>query len=162
MIPQNGSLQNIGRVPPPSMLQSLCFEYFAPKVLRTLELRVVVTHAISITCEDPRKVFQTLDVHVIITPLFINTLRDSRQNIDSTGDTSKVFRTKDLGESAHHALRDPSHFFAGIPVPLDGILPNFQRPSPQASQRRSLAPALSVYFAEGNRAKNKTRSAKRR
>jgi hypothetical protein len=50
------------------MLQSLCFEYFAPKVLRTLELRVVVTHAISIACEDPRKVFQTLDLHVTITP----------------------------------------------------------------------------------------------
>ena len=60
------------------------------------------------------------------------------------------------------SLRAPSHFFAGIAVPLDGILPNFQRPSPQPSQRRSLAPALSVYFPERNRAKNKTHSAKRR
>jgi hypothetical protein len=33
-----------------------------------LELRVAVTHAISIACEDHRKIFQTLDLHVIITP----------------------------------------------------------------------------------------------
>jgi|ERR1019366_4960243 hypothetical protein len=53
--------------PPPPRLQSLCFEYFAPKILRTLELRVVVTHAISIPCEDPRKIFQTLELHAMLT-----------------------------------------------------------------------------------------------
>src|ERR1019366_394208 len=42
------------------------------------------------------------------------------------------------------------------------LLSNFQRPLPQASQRRSLGSALSVYFPERNRAKNKTLSAKRR
>ena len=68
MIPRMDLYRTLEGYPSPPTLQSLCFEYFAPKILRTLELRVAVTHAISMPCEDPRKIFQTLDLHVIITP----------------------------------------------------------------------------------------------
>ena len=68
MIPRMDLYRTLEGVPLPPTLQSLCFEYFTPKVLRILELRVVVTHAISIACADHRKIFQTLDLHVIITP----------------------------------------------------------------------------------------------
>src|ERR1035441_5111342 len=37
------------------------------------------------------------------------------------------------------------------------LLSNFQRPLPQASQRRSLAPALSVYFLNGTARRTKRR-----
>ena len=67
MIPRMDLYRTLEGQPPPPILQSLCFEYFAYKVLRTLELPVIVTHAISISCEDPRKVFQTLELHITVT-----------------------------------------------------------------------------------------------